>query len=343
MTKIFNFIYFEFYFSGIIIMKRKNSTNLYGTREWELTMKDPKKLDIPEQFAQKLTEPRTLGEINAARLYQNRDPGHYMDSHTYNHPVPPLKIIGLGQAKPNPRACHTIADQLRLELSDAKLCENAKSKLNSLDPHQVQFLENLQDWQNKKTIIRPLDENEQYALLRLIHVQMEKTAAEQFIINTLVDETIALVESGDLDPNTARACRTLARIRNIQHRTTACMNDFLFSYKHISSEKRLNSLLHLLKSLPTAKAHKVEDRQFVKGLALDTIQETKDVLRRIDKAKRQKLTKNLNSAKSNKAKNNSFNQTRKNITPSTKPKNNISTQAPNKQDPTSNSKGSAPP
>ena len=104
----------------------------------------------------------------------------------------------------------------------------------------------------------------------------------------------------------------------------------------------MNSLLHLLKALPTAKAHKVEDRSFVKGLALETIQETKDVLRRIDKAKRQKLTKNQNSAKNSKAKNNSFNQTKKNITSSIKPKNNISTQVPNKQDPTSKSKGSPP-
>ncbi len=280
-------------------MKRKNFCDLYGYQDWETSKQDPKKLDIPSQFAAKLTEPRTIEEINAERLYQTKQPEHFMDSFVYGHPVPPLDTIGIGQEKPDPRSAHPVSDQLRLEIHDAGLISSHKNKLNSLDPQQVQFLENLQNWQNKKTTIRTLDENEQYAILRLLHVQMEKTAAEQYIINSMVTETIKMVKAEKWSKSAARACRTLARIRNIQHRTTACLNDFIFAQKHVPSEKRLNSLLYILRDLPTVKAHKVEQRGFVKGFAKETLQETRDVLRRIDKAKRQKLAKA--SSKSTKA------------------------------------------
>ena len=177
-----------------------------------------------------------------------------------------MDTIGIGQKKPDPRSAHPVSDHLRLEIHDAGLISTPTNKLNSLDPHQVQFLENLQNWQNKKTNIRSLDENEQYAILRLLHVQMEKTAAEQYIINSMVTETLKRVKEDKWGTAAARTCRTLARIRNIQHRTTACLNDFLFAQKHVPSEKRLNSLLQLLRELPTTKAHKVEERKFVKAL-----------------------------------------------------------------------------
>ena len=80
---------------------------------------------------------------------------------------------------------------------------------------------------------------------------------------------LKLVEEGVYNTEMARACRTLARIRNIQHRTTACMNDFIFAQRNIPSEKRLNSLMRILREFPTAKAHKVQDRGFVRGLESD--------------------------------------------------------------------------